>query len=160
MGFLENLIKREASKFVSSMVDKAIDNVADRITGNNGDNGNNGNNGSNGIKKELVGEAGLRARLEQVIANEYSTYELKKNVPASEMFAEPGAVDYSYGIYKNGAPVAYITVIADRNEYKLKRFRDAKAAAEARGIPHMNFFAHLPNETSYISERLKQEISK
>ena len=148
MGFLENLFKKEAKKFVSGMVDKAVDNVM-------------GGNGSPVSKKNnvtLTGEAGLRAKFEQVVANEYSEYELRQNVPASEMYAEPGAVDYSYGMYKNGTPVAMINVISNRNDYSLKRFRLAKEAAVNRGIPHMNFFAHLPNETSYISERLRKEI--
>lgn len=148
MGFLDNLFKKEAKKFVSGMVDKAMDSVMGGSSSLSGKSDN----------VTLTGEAGLRARLEQVVANEYSEYELRQNVPSSEMFAEPGAVDYSYGMYKNGAPVAMINVISNRNDYRLKRFRLAKEAAVNRGIPHMNFFAHLPNETSYISERLRKEI--
>lgn len=109
-------------------------------------------------KGKLSGEKGLRSRLEQVVATEYSTYELRQNVPSSEMFAEAGAVNYSYGIYQNGAPVAFINIIKNRNDYNLKGFRLAKEASESRGVPHMNFFSHLPNDTSYISERLRKNI--
>ena len=143
MGFLDSLFKKEAKKFVSGMVGKAVDSVM------------NGNSSGN---VRLTGAAGLRARFEEVVANEYAGYELRQNVPASEMGAEYGAVDYSYGIYKNGAPVAFINVIEDRNDYSKKRFRMAKQAAEMNNIPHMNFFSHLPNETSYISQRLRKEI--
>lgn len=145
MGFFDSLFKKEARKLVSNMVDKAVDNVSDKITGKD-----------RGTK--LVGMAGLKARLEQVVANDYPTYELRKNVPASEMFAESGAIDYSYGIYKDGVAVALINVIDNRNEYSRKCNRLAKEAAQFRGVPHMNFFSHLPNETSYISERLRKEI--
>ena len=143
MGFLDNLLKKEAKKFVSGVVNKAVDNVV------NG-------NGSGNVK--LAGEAGLRARLEQVFANEYSAYELRQNIPSTEMGAEYGSVDYSYGLYKDGAAVAFVNVIGNRNDYSKKRFRMAKQAAENNNVAHMNFFSHLPNETSYISERLKREI--
>lgn len=141
MGFFDNLLKKEAKKFVTNMVDKAVDNVV---------------NGKKDVK--LTGVAGLRSRLEEVFKNEYATYELKQNVPSREMGAESGAVDYSYGLYKDGAAVAFINVIENRNDYSLKRYRMAKEAAVNGGVPHMNFFAHLPNETSYISARLKKEI--
>lgn len=143
MGFLDKLLKKEAKKFVSGMVDKAVDNVM---------------NGGSKNNVRLSGEAALRSRLEQVIANEYGAYELRQNVPASEMFAEYGAVDYSYGLYQNGAPVAFINIISNRNDYSLKRYRLAKEASVNRGVPHMNFFSHLPNESVYISQRLRKEI--
>ncbi len=143
MGFLDNLFKKEAKKFVSGMVEKAVDSAL-----NGGQSGN----------VKLSGVAGLRANLESVFANEYASYELKQNVPSTEMGAEYGSVDYSYGLYKNGAPVAFINVIEQRNDYSKKRFRMAKQAAENNNVPHMNFFAHLPNETGYISERLRKNI--
>lgn len=143
MGFLDNLFKKEAKKFVSGMVEKAVDSAI---------------NGGKAGNVKLSGVAGLRANLESVFANEYAGYELKQNVPSTEMGAEYGSVDYSYGLYKNGAPVAFVNVIEQRNDYSKKRFRMAKQAAENNNVPHMNFFAHLPNETSYISERLRKNI--
>lgn len=143
MGFLDNLFKKEAKKFVSGMVEKAVDTVM------------NGNSSGN---VKLTGTAGLRARLEEVVANEYTDYEFRQNVPAREIGAESGTADYSYGLYKNGAPVAFFNVIENKNDYKKKPLRMAKQAAEMNNIPHMNFFSHLPNETSYISQRLKKEI--
>ena len=57
-------------------------------------------------------------------------------------------------------PIALFNVIPYRNVYRKKSYRLAKQIAEERGIPHMNFFAHLPNEVSYISERLRENIVK
>lgn len=160
MGFFDKIFTKETKKFISDMVDKAVDNV----TGGNSSSANTSTNKSSGTSLNTsgnasqLGEPALRARLEQVISEEYSTYELRQNIPSSELSAGQGAVDYSYGIYKNGKPVAMINVITNRNDYRLKRFRMAKEAAVKMGVPHMNFFTHLPNEKSYISERLKKEI--
>jgi len=145
MGFFDNLLKKEAKKFVSGMVEKAVDSAI---------------NGGTAGNVKLSGVAGLRANLESVFSNEYADYEIKQNIPSTEMGAEYGAVDYSYGLYRDGCPVAFINVIENRNDYSKKCFRMAKQAAENNRVPHMNFFAHLPNEISYISERLRKNISR
>lgn len=152
MGFFDKIFSKETKKFISNMVDKAIDSAANINSSSSGSSKGALNNAS------LTGEAGLRSRLEEVIAEEYNTYELRQNIPSSELSAPFGAVDYSYGLYKNGAPAALINIITSRNDYSLKCYRSAKEAAVKMGIPHMNFFAHLPNEKGYISQRLKKEI--
>ena len=105
-------------------------------------------------------EQRCRNNIEQVIASEYVGYELRRNVPSAEMHATDNAVDYTYGLYNNGYPVLFINVIVNRNNYSLLRFRRAKEAAEANGVPHLNFFSHLPNEVSYISNRLYKTLNK
>lgn len=157
MGFFSNLIKGEAKKFVSDMVDK----VVDEFDGNSSKSYNNGINkqtsGNNSVKSNTP-EGILRNRLENIIANAFPGYELKKNVSASEMGAGFGAEAYSYGIYYNDTPRLYISVISNRNDYKLKRYRMSKQAAENNGVTHFNFFSHLPNEESYITNRLSEVL--
>ena len=144
MGFFGNLLKREARKVVSNMVGKAVDEFVE----------NKEVNKVVPINKNLKasGEKGLRARFEQVVAADFSSYELRKDIPASDT----GAVGYSYGLYKGGMPCAFINVITNRNLYKKPEYIKAKQASVSRGVPHMNFFSHMPNEMEYISKRLKE----
>lgn len=144
MGFFSNLLKGEARKLVSNMVDKAVDGFVE----------NKEVNKVVPINKDLhaKGEKGLRARFEQIVATDFSTYELRKDIPAST----PDAVGYTYGLYKGGMPCAFINVISDRHLYKKKPYVNAKQASVSRGVPHMNFFSHMPNEMGYISNRLKE----
>lgn len=167
MGFFDNLFKGEAKKFVSNVVGNVLDNVADELRGNNGSSNNNAgrinnsvNNGNNSSmsSKGGSGERMLRSRLEGVMEAEYSDYELRRNVTASELGAEYGAADYSYGLYRAGAPAALFMVIDDRNLYRKKCMRLSREAAKAQGVPCMSFFSHLPNETGYISDRLRKNI--
>ena len=104
------------------------------------------------------GEKVLRQRLEEVFATEYIDCEVRRDIPVSELYPEPNAVNYSYGLYRNGTPIALFNVITERNQYRKKSYRLSKQIAEERGIPHMNFFIQLPNEVSYISERLMNNI--
>lgn len=144
MGFFSNLLKGEARKVVSNMVGKAVDGFVE----------NKEVNKVVPINRDLQasGEKGLRARFEQVVAADFSSYELRKDIPASEA----GAVGYTYGLYKGGMPCALINVISDRNLYKKPEYVKAKQASVSRGVPHMNFFSHMPNEMGYISNRLKE----
>ena len=104
------------------------------------------------------GEMILCQRLEEVFKTEYPDCEFRTNISASEIEITTIATDYSYGLYRNGTPIAFINVIKNRNDYRRLKYREAKAIAIRHGIPHMNFFTHLPNEVEYISQRLKNEI--
>ena len=106
------------------------------------------------------GEDVLRQRLEEVFITDYSECDVRRDISALEIYNEPDAVNYDYGLYLEGKPIALFNVIPYRNVYRKKSYRLAKQIAEERGIPHMHFFAHLPNEVSYISERLRENIVK
>lgn len=144
MGFFTNLLKGGAKDLVSNMMDKAVDGVKE-------------NKQINKVFQinpnlQAKGEVGLRARFEQVVAANFPIYELKKDVASSD----PEAVAYSYVLYLKGQAAAYINVISDRNLYKKPAYRKAKEAAVNSGVPHMNFFSHMPNEMDYIIKRLKE----
>lgn len=103
-------------------------------------------------------EKGLRERLEEVIRNEWSEYELRREIPASELGADFGAKKYSYGLYYNGQPKAMMMVLTDRNEYRKKSVMLSKDACYEKGVAYMNFMSHLPNRSDYISRRLRENI--
>lgn len=163
MGFFDSLLKSGAKKFVSDVVDRAVDGVM----GNNQSSNSSYNNQTNTQVGRQANDARDRiprgvgpacARIEHVINTKFADYELRKNVPASVMNAENGAVPYTYGLYYNGTPRAFINVIDQRNDYRLKRFRLSKEACEKASVPHFNFFSHLPNEMTYIEERIREKI--
>lgn len=174
MGFLNNLIKREARKVISSAVSDAVD---DLISGSSKTESLSGTTayGSStttygtGTKeaardeKPCKGEKELRQRLERVFAEEWSGYELRKNVSAAELGADAGARDYSYGVYFDGQLKAVLMILdtnsSQSNEYRKKDVKASKRACEVRGIPYLNFISRLPNRRSYISERLRNTIN-
>ena len=146
MGFFGDLLKREAKKLVSDIVGNALDSV----TGSTSNNVNE--------RRTTDNTSDVFSKIKHVVATEFTEYELRENVNSSELGGESGAASYTYGIYRNCAPVIMINVFTDRNEYKLKRYRLAKEAAEFSGVTYLRFFSHLPNEISYITERLKANM--
>lgn len=150
MGLLSSLLKSEARKLASNVVSDMISStITDTAPVKRPD-----------VRetKEAGGEKGLRERLETVIGQEWSDYELRKKVPAAEIGAQWGARAYSYGLYRNGQPKAMIMILTDRNHYRKKDVVLAREACEEKGIPYMNFMSHLPNRTEYISKRLRENI--
>ena len=167
MGFFDSLLKSGAKKFVSDVVDRAVDKAVDGVVGNKSQNSSNTrtNTGSAPARKDAAGNNGIPrgveatcTRIENVVKFQFEGYELRKNVPASVMNAGNGAVPYTYGLYYNGTPRAFINVIDQRNDYRLKRFRLSKEACEKASVPHFNFFSHLPNEIDYIANRLRENM--
>lgn len=159
MGFFSDLIKRETKKIMSDVVDNAIgDTFKKPVSETSTSAGMNGKISSDSRKRRESGERELRKRLEQIFAEEWADYEVRKNVPASELNAQPEAKTYSYGIYWCGQPKAMIMILTDRNQYRKKEVRLAGDACRMNGIPYMNFMSYLPNTCEYISKRLKENI--
>lgn len=133
MGFLDFLFKKEESKVVNNSPDAL-------------------RYGAEG------GEGGLRARLEYIIATEWSGYELYKEVLAADLGAEQGARNYSYGLFLNGEPKAMIMLIDDNNHYRRSDVVKAREACERMGVPYMNFMTYMSNRGDYISNRLRENV--
>lgn len=149
VGFLGDFFKKEAKKLVSEVVENVMnEGTAGFVQGQTASSG----------RARYSGVGTLRKRLEGVIEKEYSDYELRREIPAQQIGAEPEARNYSYGLYQNGSPKAFMMILDNRNHYRKREVVLAQKAAFANGIPYMNFMSHLPNETDYISERLKENI--
>lgn len=162
MGFLTNLLKSEARKIVSDVVDNVVDNtLGQAVRGQETRNtaaATSGRTSSYSKATMESGEATLRANLESVLSSEWSGFEVRREIPACELGAPEKARAYSYGLYENGQPKAMFLVVTDKNHHLNSAARLAQTACKANGIPCMNFFSHLPNTTEYISQRLKENI--
>lgn len=184
MGFFTNLLKSEARKIVSDVVDNVVDNTlgqavrgqenrntaansntstttsaSSRTSGYSGSVARASASKASASKSALKsGEASLRANLESVLSSEWSGFEVRREIPAAECGAPEKARAYSYGLYENGQPKAMFLIVTDKNHYLNSATRLAQTACKANGIPCMNFFSHLPNTTEYISQRLKENI--
>ena len=165
MGFFGNLIRNQVGKMVSNAVDDALDRtvgsaIRDKL-GQNGHEGTQNFSSSTSSSKSMKvkpgkgsGEKELRRRLEEVFAEEFMGYEVRKDLQAGIN----GAKNYSYGLYLNGMPRAMIMVCNNGVHHSIKSERLAEQASLSYGVPYMNFFAHLPNEKAYIVERLKSNV--
>jgi hypothetical protein len=175
MGFLENLLKKEAKKMLSNVINTAKDEVirtinsdpeaeyktASSTTATSAQKSAPVATGTaNSDENFCETEKELGERIAKVVANEWPGYELRKDIPAKEMDAAFGARKYSYGLYKDGTPKAMILVLDGRSLYCRKDTRLAHEACRDKGVFCMNLMMHLPNRYSYIAEQLRNNVSR
>lgn len=167
MGFLDNLLKREARKFISNVVDNVVDTALDNLnsslqpTTSSAPARNTFTTDENPDEDDCYYEESIVCdRIERIAASEWSGYELRKNIPALELGADSNARDYSYGLYLNGVPKAMIIIIDIPSHYKKKDVRLAHEACERQQIYCMNLLLHLPNRYSYISKQLSDNVAR
>lgn len=159
MGFLSNLISRETRRAVNKVVDQAVDKGFDKLQKNIFQQSYTSPQPNGRVKNDQA-EIFLRNNIQKVFMRDWATkgYEMRTDVPASELNAAEGARNYSYGFYLNGEPKCMIMVLTNRNHYQLKAVRLAEQAARNAGATYLNFFTHLPNREDYIAERFQDEI--
>lgn len=193
MGFLDNLLNKEARKIISSVVDSVVDNVTDSIKDNLGASGATGTSAagttatsasaSAGVKHTaaasatkasagrrkasgLEGETGddedccydvslIRSRIEKAAAEDWPSYELRKNIPAAEVGGGAKDQGFDYGLYLDGQPKLMIMIL-DQYQYRNKCVQRAHKACKDRGIGSFHLLEHLPNRKTYIAERMKE----
>lgn len=147
MGLFKSLLKK--------VVDEVVENV---VESNDNSKSSSVSNVTSAGEEPSITEEVLRERLEKIMAKEWSEYEIRKEVPASTMNAPEKSRAYSYGMYLNGEPKAFIMVLTVKHHYALKEVVNSQDASIRKGVPYMNFLTHLPNRESYISNRLKENI--
>ncbi|MBQ9609729.1 MAG: hypothetical protein IJV15_09845 [Lachnospiraceae bacterium] len=64
----------------------------------------------------------------------------------------------SYGIVSNGSTVLYIRLWKDYKKYDHIANRQIKVYCDMNGIKMLDFFDYLPNETGYMTDRIKKEL--
>ncbi len=103
-------------------------------------------------------ESVVRKRVQKIVAENWSDCELRENVSAGDIGAGFISWKYTYGVYRNGSPVAMINILRHADDYKNEIVLQSKQACKDMGIGYVHFLLRLPNRSSYILERLTEII--
>ncbi|MBR1391079.1 MAG: hypothetical protein IJ567_06530 [Lachnospiraceae bacterium] len=185
MSFLSNLLSREARRAITSVVDQTVTdavrkglnqfgqgssspaNTPSTTTATQSKTAAQPNQAATVRKQTAVGAdpQTIDNRIQSVLTelnrdriDPATILTLRSSVPASELQANPEARDYSYGVYQNGQPKCMIMVLTNRNDYQRRAVRLSHEAAENAGVSCINLMTHLPNETSYISQKIQESL--
>ncbi len=153
MGFLDSLLNREAKRFISSMVDSVTDNLAEKTkTAIN-------QASSNSDEEDCHNNAAIvKQRIQKALTEEFGNCELREQISAEAIGAGYLVWKYTYGVYRDGYAIAMINILDNRNAYRKKAVLESKQACQDHGIGYVHFMLHLPNRSSYISQRLREII--
>lgn len=86
-----------------------------------------------------------------IIHRYFSAYEIREDVPVSE-FGGTGS-PYEFALYHNGE-CAGVIKLAQKNSPKTNAYKQAREAAEAAGVPFINFYDYMPNVQEFVVERI------
>lgn len=153
MGLLDKLLKMGA--------DKLVDAVSNSLSGASA------SSGQNSVKPqkderydwEVVRENGkdVWQKLEEIFASHFSDYEVRRDVSPTEIGGVGKFQPYTYGLYLNGEPKAFVMVTGHNQDSK-REYRWSKEQAQKEGIPFINFFSHFENKETYIIDRLSRYL--
>lgn len=117
--------------------------------------------------KEHGKHALFEVKLKEVL-DHTGAYELKNDIALEELeqyygqnaythgrnacYCAPDAI--SYGIYQNGVCKLYIRLWKDYGTYNHVANREVREFCNYYNVPMLDFFEYLPNESSYVKERI------
>ncbi|MCR5058149.1 MAG: hypothetical protein K6A81_05995 [Clostridiales bacterium] len=106
----------------------------------------------------FVPELTLEQKLDKILASEFPSYQVAKNIDPRAMGAtDTHLIPYPY-VISFGGVTKLILMLPDRNTCSTRGYRFARAFAETHGIKVINFLLNSPNEESYIIDRLHQYL--
>lgn len=156
MGFLDNLLRKETRKIISgnSSESRGVINTGTSKAG------------SSDYREGAIvddddccyNEKIVCSRIESVAAEDWGSLELRKNVSCSILNAEAGSIDYTYGLFRDGAPVAMINVLPGVDDYRRKSVLLSAKACRENGVGYVHFMLKLPNRKTYIAQKLREII--
>jgi hypothetical protein len=165
MGILNRIVRGAVSDAVSTAVGGAVNDLVkkatDGITGGSGGQAPQyAPSASAPQQASAQTQAQPPARKDKtffagVLQQEFPGYEIRQDVPVAELGGT--GKPYDFGIYLAGQPRA-VVMLTEHNRDNNAAYRNAKAAAAARGVPFLNFYLHMPNERDYVVNRVRSAL--
>ena len=148
MGIFDRIIKNVVSDAIGKEIEKHIP------TNNNNYQDESYTNNTSPITNNQS-EVHDKAYFAGILANNFSQYEVKENVSVSEIGGN--GRPYDFGLY-SGAKLAAVLVLTEHNRDNNRAYLGSKETAKSANIPFINFYLHMPNEKTYVIDRINKLI--
>ncbi|MBR3646336.1 MAG: hypothetical protein IKN54_07940 [Lachnospiraceae bacterium] len=96
-------------------------------------------------------EKRLKQRIEQVVVEQYSSYELRPEVSPSVFNGSSDARTISYVLYYRTEPKLGIMVLSNTNDYKKADVLASHKVCKDAGFNCINIMSYLPSTYEYIN---------
>ena len=171
MGFFERIIRKGISegigKAVGDVISKAIEPAATEFankTAQQFDNAaaRNSNSTQTQTSSSFVQKAydtGDSYFASLITEASFPGYSITKNVYAKTLdaSAHPSCYPISY-LFSNGSQPVLAVLVMNKNQYRSMIARGTYKVLEDKGIPYIRFFKGMENESSYVINRIKENL--
>lgn len=171
MGLFDSLFKDKIKEVANSMVGAVAGAVSDALS--EVVDGNSAPSTTNTVAKTNVVVAednrNFDAKFREIVSK-LGTYEIRTNVFPDELEQEAGTQiytrggcyakpdDFSYVLYKDGQRVLVVNLWWVYESYKHTANREIRRYCDSNGIKVLDFFDYLPNEVSYMEDRIRAAL--
>jgi len=90
-----------------------------------------------------------------IIHEHFGNYIVREDVAVSELGGE--GKPYDFALINHGECCGVVMLVA-HNRDNNRAYKGARAAAEANGVPFINFYTHMTNEYEYVVNRIKRLV--
>ncbi|MDR1798451.1 MAG: hypothetical protein LBR19_00985 [Bifidobacteriaceae bacterium] len=98
-----------------------------------------------------------QAAFRSLLASAFPELTVRENLPVAELGG--AGKPYDFALFRGAADAAPaaagVIMLTPHNRDNNRAFKGAKAAAEAAGVPFINFYLHMPNEPGYVTDRIR-----
>jgi len=94
-----------------------------------------------------------KAYFRAIISECFSEYIVREDVPVEELGGQ--GKPYDFMLIANGE-CAGVVMLVDHNRDNNRFYKGARYAAQASGIPFINFYTHMLNERGFVINRIKR----
>jgi len=113
--------------------------------------------GNQGLQAAPVAQRGGqvtdKAYFRSIITDCFGNYIMREDVPVTELGGEGKPNDFA--LFANG-DCAGVIMLVDHNRDNNRAYKGAKAAAQASGVPFINFYTQMTNERGFVINRIKR----
>ncbi|MDR2888378.1 MAG: hypothetical protein LBV33_00870 [Lachnospiraceae bacterium] len=93
-----------------------------------------------------------------LLLTDFSSFEIRQDIPATEIGGLPAYYPYTFGLYREGEPQLFIMLTIAGNQYYQKAHREARELCAQKNIKYLNFFCHFQNERYYVYNRIRENL--
>lgn len=98
---------------------------------------------------------------ESILTSDFPQYEVRKNVSLSALGYSESGRPFDFVLYQGGRPVSVI-VMSQKNKTRNRAYWNSEKAAQAAGVPFINFWTHMfsqtPADRPYVVDRIKRKM--
>ncbi|MDR1823889.1 MAG: hypothetical protein LBR27_00880 [Bifidobacteriaceae bacterium] len=164
MGLLGRIVKSAVGEAIEHTVREAVEKVTDRddqsSTGQTPSGVTTPEAAPSGSLSAAAEEAGLhdKAAFRSLLAARFPELAVREDVPVSELGGD--GKPYEFALFRGAAGPATtavgLVVLVAHNRDNNRAYKGAKAAAQAAGVPFINFYLHMPNQPDFVEGRIRR----
>lgn len=116
----------------------------------------------------------IKNYFKDILITNFPEYELKESIPVTEIFGDANdsfqlyktrpyqaykaewGEPYTFVMYREGVIKGVVMIGDERSHHQRVKYLISRMYAKKGGLPYINFYTNMPNQTEYVAERVRK----